>query len=83
MARITPWRKFFPIEIDEKCGCQAYGAEQIGGLYQADKASPRGEDQLARSYVAQTQPRKRIRRTTPSNVLTANSELPGLVQRPG
>jgi hypothetical protein len=71
----------FPRKTRRSVRRREYGAGRIGDLHQADKASPHGEGQLARTNVVQKQPQTRIRRPTPKNVAPENSELPGLVQR--
>ena len=72
----------FPPKSTRNAAARAYGAERIEDLNQADNASPSDQVQLARRYVVQTQPQKRIRRTTPANSTRTNDERPGLVQRP-
>ena len=51
-------------ETSTKRSRRKHGTERIEGAKKANKASPPGEDQLARTYVARAQQKKRIRHAT-------------------
>jgi hypothetical protein len=57
----------FPRKTRKSVRRREYGAGRIGDLHQADKTSPHGEGQLARTNVVQKQPQTSIRRPTPKN----------------